>query len=285
MKGDRVKLVPIKDIRAFGGEYAKGYFHIRPDKLKEIEDSIKEAGIIEPLIVRPDATGKAKYELIAGRTRITAAERIGLNKVPCIIWELSDEKALLLYGESNRYRDDMTITEKAFMYRYFQEHIEKTQFGGIRRNAVFEEMDKLSEREKHRRIRLTYLVPQMRELVDTHKVSINAATEISYLPAEVQEKVYLELAGSQKILTQDTARELRRLYEAEKKPYGLSLSQSEVDKLIGEGQKAKADRKSNMAISKTLLDRLPEAYRSSAEQERLIERLLEEFLKKEKKNI
>ncbi|NCE98191.1 ParB/RepB/Spo0J family partition protein [Emergencia sp. 1XD21-10] len=274
-----VQEIPIQEIRLFGGDYGVAYFHLNKRKVAELVESIAEVGVLEPLIVRKDPTGAAAYELIAGRTRLTAAKQVGLETVPCMVCNLNDSKATCLYGESNRYREDITITEKAFMLRYFDEFvedIEKVQNGGIRRNALFDDMNQMDEREKRRRIRLTYLVPRLRELVDCHKISISVGSEASYLPEEIQNRIYFELIGSRKILSQQAVREIRTAYQ-EKRPFGQTLTATEINQIIERNQNQ--NEKVKIGISKEIIDRLPPEYQAPKEKEKLLENLIKKFLK------
>lgn len=268
-KSREITYINTEDIRFFGGEYCREYFHVSEKKIKELEASIARVGILEPLIVRSDPTGKTAYELIAGRTRLTAARRNGLTKVPCIIKKLTDSQATLAYGESNRYREDISITEKAYMLKYCLMYGEE--------ESLFAEA---SDREKRRILRLTYLSRGARYLVDVKKISIEAGAELSYLPAEIQEDVYLHISGSQKTLSPAAIRQMRELYEKEKKPYGLRLTADEIENIVNNHQKKKTACM-RLCVSKKLIKRLPPEYHNRKQYEDLIESLLEAFIKGE----
>lgn len=275
---ERIREIDICDIRPFGGSYGKGYFHISRAKVDELEESIREAGILEPLILRPDPTGQAKYELIAGRTRMTAAGQAGLKKVPCLIKNLNDAEAIYLYGESNRYRDDITIIEKAYMLRYAREYAEtkKMKNGEIRRNATFE--DEIEERDCRRYIRLTYLIPPLQDMVNSRRISIEAGVEASYLPEELQSEIYFNLNGSRKVLTVTMLRNIRRIYENEMRPFGKKMSVTEIDDLLSQKRVGKI----KLSIPAELLKQLPPEFETKTEQEKLIEKLLQKYLTNQK---
>lgn len=273
---EEIRQIPIADIRPFGGEYGKAYFHIRPEKVDELSESIKTVGVLVPLIVRPDVGGKAKYELIAGRTRLTAAEQVGLETVPCVIRQLDDNEALCLYGESNRYREDITITEKAFMMRYADEYAEKCKTDPQVRNAIFEESE---ERQLRRYIRLTYLSLGMRQMVDVRKVSIKAGCEISYLPLDMQDRIFHILSGEQTVLTQEAAERLRSLYEGEYKPFGKTMRIQELSDIIYAMQPERS-RKAHLAVDRGIIKMLPPEYQSKKAYETLVENLLKNFSEK-----
>lgn len=264
-----ITYINTEDIRFFGGEYCREYFHVSEKKIKELEESIARMGILEPLIVREDPTGKAAYELIAGRTRITAARRNGLVKVPCIIKMLSDSQAVLAYGESNRYREDISITEKAYMLKYSIMYGEKQEL-----------FTDASEREKRRILRLTNLSGGPRYLVDVKKISIETGVELSYLPAEIQEDIYIHVTGSQKTLSPDAVKRMRVLYEKEKKPYGLRLTADEIETIICSFQKKKGACM-RLSVSKKIIKKLPPEYHNRQQYEDLVETLLERFIEGE----
>lgn len=275
---DRILEIDICDIRPFGGSYGKGYFHIRRSKVDELEESIREAGILEPLIVRPDRTGKTKYELIAGRTRLTAAEQSGLGKVPCLIKDLNDAEAIYLYGESNRYRDDITITEKAYMLRYAKEFKEnkKMKNGGIRRNATFE--DEMEERDCRRYIRLTYLIAPLQDMVNCRRISVDAGVEASYLPEELQSEIYFNINGSRKVVTATMLRNIRKVHENEMQPFGKRMDASKIDELLSQKRVGKI----KLSVPAELLSQLPPEFETKTEQEKLIEKLLQKYLTNQK---
>lgn len=275
---ERIREIDICDIRPFGGSYGKGYFHISRAKVDELEESIREAGILEPLILRPDSTGQAKYELIAGRTRLTAAGRAGVKKVPCLIKNLNDAEAIYLYGESNRYRDDITIIEKAYMLRYAREFEEtkKMKNGEIRRNATFE--NEIEDRDCRRYIRLTYLIPPLQDMVNSRRISIEAGVEASYLTEELQSEIYFNLNGSRKMLTVTMLRNIRKVYENELRPFGRKMNASEIDEFLSQKRVGKI----KLSIPVELLRQLPPEFETKTEQEKLIEKLLQKYLTNQK---
>lgn len=270
---EEIRQIPITDIRPFGGDYGKSYFHMQQEKVEELADSIKSVGVLVPLIVRADASGKAKYELIAGKTRLTAAERVGLETVPCIIRQLDDDAALCLYGESNRYREDITITEKAFMVRYADEYTEKCKTDPRVRNAIFDESE---ERQLRRYIRLTYLSLGMRQLVDVRKVSIKAGCEISYLPLDVQDRIVYILSGEQTVLSLEAAEKIRSLYDRKYKPFGKTMNTKELSDIIYTMQPERS-RKAHLTVDKGIIKMLPPEYQSKKAYEMLVENLLKNF--------
>lgn len=268
--------IPIEEIRFFGGPGLKRYFGVNRDKVREYAESIVTVGIQQPLIVRPDRLKQAKYELIAGEHRLRAATIAGLKEVPCIIQELTDQQAQHIYGETNRQREEISIMEKAYMILYAEE---------FRKNGEMElqfptennQPEENSRRGRFNYKRLTFLVPSLQSMVNVKKISIKAGASLSYLPEYLQERIYLNLKNSQRVLDEKTAERIRQVEENEYRPYGKKMDATKLEELIMQGQPEKV-RCSRLSISKSLLKKLPEEYRTKKQREALIEKLLKDFI-------
>ena len=168
------------------------------EKMQETVESIRGYGILNPVIVRPKQPHG--YEIIAGHRRKRACEILGIDKIPCIIRELSDEEATIIMVDSNIQRDELLYSEKAFAYRMKLEAIKKQ---GKRRDltscqidtklkgktsaeTIAEEMGE-SRKQIYRYIRLTYLLKPLLDMVDDKRISFNAGGELSYLQPGEQE--------------------------------------------------------------------------------------------------
>lgn len=176
--------------------FANHPFQVRDEqsdpKMAELIESIGKAGVLTPLLVRP--TTARRYEIISGHRRAYAAEKAGLKKVPAIIREYTDDEATILMVDANLQREEILPSEKAWAYRMKQEAM-KRQAGrpskenvgqlvpnfGKRTTEVLGEANAESYKTVQRYIRLTYLVPGLLELVDTRKLPMNPAVELSYL--------------------------------------------------------------------------------------------------------
>ncbi|MBO4355804.1 MAG: ParB/RepB/Spo0J family partition protein, partial [Clostridia bacterium] len=113
-----VEKIELSKLRPYEGNP----FRVADDEQMEmLVDSIKSKGIIEPLIVRPDGSGN--YEIISGHRRFHACKKLGLDKVPCFVSDLSREEAIVILVDSNLYRDDLLPSEKAFAFRMKNEAI------------------------------------------------------------------------------------------------------------------------------------------------------------------
>lgn len=272
--------IPISQIRSFGGDYGKAYFTVRREKVQELEESIRSYGILEPLIVRPDPLGEAAYELLAGRTRMQAAENIGLTEVPCLIKDYDGELSACVYGETNRYREVLSITEKAYMLRYDEEYkVKKCNSVVHCQNALLEETG-VGESMKRRYIRLTYLVPELQHLVNVKRISIDAAAAASYLPDDIQASLYFALDGTKLILTMQAIQKIKDLWENHRKPFGKTVRLNDVYTMITESQGIK--EKVNVSIAKDIVKALEEESGGRRECEKIIEKILENYLTNKK---
>ena len=163
------------------------------DDMHELSESIKEYGVREPVTVRPKGL---RYELIAGHRRTYAAKLAGLTEIPAFVRELDDETATILMKDTNLHRPKILPSENAFAYRMRMDAIKRkagrpaknnscpvgTDFSGGRSDDLLAKESGESARQIQRYIRLTYLNPELLQLVDEEKISFRAGVELSYLP-------------------------------------------------------------------------------------------------------
>ncbi len=172
------------------------------DKMLETIESVRDHGVLVPALVREKPTGG--YEMISGHRRKMASELAGLENMPCIVRNLSDDEAVIVMVDSNLQREEILPSEKAFAYKMKLEAM-KRQAGKTIRYYLSPEEHKLKgvksekflenkvgeSRETIRRyIRLTELIPEILEMVDEKKIAMRPAVELSYLPKEEQEILY-----------------------------------------------------------------------------------------------
>lgn len=182
--------------------YFKGHpFKIINDKkMEELMDSIKKEGIIIPVLVRPH---NHMYEMISGHRRLYAAKKLGFNSIPAIIRKLDDDEATIAMVNANIQRGEWLPSEKAFAFKMKMDAIRHQgerrdltcgQHGhklkGKKARDIVAEESNVSSRSVQRHVRLTYLIPQLLELVDKRKLGIVCAEEMSYLDRGTQEIIY-----------------------------------------------------------------------------------------------
>ena len=169
------------------------------EKMEDLVTSIKENGILTPVIVRPDDEGT--YEMISGHRRLHAATIAGLQKVPAIIKEMTDDDATLFMIDSNIQREELLPSEKAFAFRMKMEALNRQ---GKRTDLLNASGLKVPEsspeeigaeygmggRQVKRYIRLTYLTKELLDMVDDKKLGVNLAVDISFFDSEIQAWLY-----------------------------------------------------------------------------------------------
>ena len=165
------------------------------EKMDTLVESIRENGILNPVIVRPDQNGD--YEMISGHRRLHAAGIVGLKKVPAIVKEMSDDEAIIKMVDANIQREEILPSEKAYAYKMKLEAMKRSAGRPTKENAcqsgthlrADQELASQvgeSARSIQRYIRLTYLVPELLEMIDLKKLQFVMAVDISYFDEQIQ---------------------------------------------------------------------------------------------------
>lgn len=181
--------------------FANHPFHVRKDmEMNELVDSIRESGVIVPLIVRSRPEGG--YEIISGHRRCEACRELGIEKVPVRVQELTDDEATILMVNSNIQREHVLPSKKAFAYRMKLEAIKhqgRATSGQVgpklaqRSNIIVATQNGESVKHIQRYIRLTYLISPILQMVDESRMAFNPAVEISYMTPEHQRWLQAEM--------------------------------------------------------------------------------------------
>ena len=214
-KKPKVEAIPLADLTPFRNH---------PFKVKEDEEmaqlmrSIADAGVLSPALARPLPDGG--YELISGHRRLVACKALGMDTMPVIIRDLTDEEAVITMVDSNLQREHILPSEKAFAYKMKMEalsHQGKTsrQVGERWSVSQISEAGTDSERQIHRYIRLTHLIPDILKLVDEGKIALTPAVELSYLQPSEQEMLFSVMDSDEVTPSLSQARRLRRMSEAQ----------------------------------------------------------------------
>lgn len=187
------------------------------DNMNELVDSIKESGVLNPIIVRP--LNNDTYEILSGHRRTKACELAGIQKIPAIIKNLDDDTASILLVDSNLYRETILPSEKAYAYKLKLEAMKHkagrrasgnlVQIGQNSRKELSEQTGESSV-QIQRYIRLTNLVQQLLDMVDNKKLALNAAVELSYLPKDYQDMIAEHISECGKYPSIKQASELRK---------------------------------------------------------------------------
>ena len=190
--------MPLSDLHPFEGHP----FKVLDDELMEqTVESIKQIGVVSPVIVRPDPEGG--YEILSGHRRLHAAQLAGLETVPVIVKEMDDDAAIIFMVDSNLQRENILPSERAFSYKMkleamkhqgetsdLQPETTSRQLGEKLQTSVAVMSEEMGESQRHiqRFIRLTNLIPEILDMVDEKKIAFNPAVELSYLkPSEQKE--------------------------------------------------------------------------------------------------
>lgn len=207
-KLEKIMELPIDEIH----EFKNHPFKVRQDEeMIKLTESITENGILLPTLVRPSPDGKG-YEMVSGHRRMKAAEMNGLDKIPAIVRDLTDEQATIIMVDSNIQRETILPTERGFAYKMKLEAMKRqgkrvdltcVQLGhkleGIKSVEILANEVGESKNQVRRYIRLTELIEPLRDMVDglredKKKIALNPAVELSYLSKENQQFVvkYIE---------------------------------------------------------------------------------------------
>ena len=190
-KKPKVEAIPLADLTPFRNH---------PFKVKEDEEmaqlmrSIADAGVLSPALARPLPDGG--YELISGHRRLAACKALGMDAMPVIIRDLTDEEAVITMVDSNLQREHILPSEKAFAYKMKYDALKhqgtSSQLGTkLRTDELLAQNSSDSRNQIQRYIRLTHLIPDILKLVDEGKIALTPAVELSYLQPSEQEDALL----------------------------------------------------------------------------------------------
>ena len=186
-KLERVQNIPLSELHPFKDHPFKVQNN---EEMERMIESIRKVGAITPALARPLPDGG--YELISGHRRLAACQVLGIETMPVIVREMSDDEAVIAMVDANLQRETILPSEKAFAYKM---KLEAIKHQGVTSRQVGEKLLSVtqvskdsddSERQIQRYIRLTYLIPELLSMVDDNKIAFNPAVEISYLDREEQ---------------------------------------------------------------------------------------------------
>ena len=208
--------MPLSDLHPFEGHP----FQVLDDELMEqTVESIKQIGVVSPLIVRPDPEGG--FEILSGHRRLHAAQLAGLETVPVIVKEMDDDAAIIFMVDSNLQRENILPSERAFSYKMKLEAMKhQGQRGDLTSDQVGQKswaVNQLaddaneSKTQVQRFIRLTNLIPEILDMVDEKKIAFNPAVELSYLKPSEQKEFLEALDYAQASPSLSQAQRLKKL--------------------------------------------------------------------------
>ena len=273
---EQVQQIPIGELFPFKNHPFKV---LDDDSMSDTVESVKQYGVLSPLIARPRPEGG--YEIISGHRRQHAAELAGLETLPVIVRQMDDDAAVVLMVDSNLQRENILPSERAFAYKMKLEAI-KNQ--GARSDLTSGQIGpKLHSDEKvardagesrkqiQRFIRLTNLIPELLDMVDNKTVSFNPAVELSYLSPEQQQEVIQSMNDTQNFPSVSQAKRIKKLAQ------DGTFSTATVVAIMGEEKKRELD---TVTIkNETLRKYFPRSYTPKQMEDTII-KLLAQWQKK-----
>mgnify|MGYP000553314193 CR=1 FL=1 len=243
------------------------------EKMSDLVESIRINGVLSPVLVRPD--GEDSYEMISGHRRMHAAKIVGLEMIPAIIREMSDDEAIVYMVDSNIQREELLPSEKAFAFKMKMDAMNRQ--GKRSDTTLGHDVPKWSHdligadsgfsgRQVKRYIRLTELIPELLDMVDAKRLQFTAGVEISYIDKDVQQWIceYIHENGNVK---QNQIAILRQ------ELLSGAITQSQLIDVLNENAKGRIPKKKVTLSEQKLYKYFPPHY-STAEMEKVIIDLL-----------
>ena len=185
--------IPVEKIHPFEGH---PYKVLDNDEMNNLIESIQQKGVISPIVVRPLENTDDEYELISGHRRLRASVKAGLETVPALIYAVSRDEAAIMLVDSNLHREHILPSERAFAYKLKSEALKhQGKRTDLTSSQVATKFDSATEignitgesRDKvYRYIRLTYLIPELLEMMDEDKIAFSVGVELSFLDDQLQ---------------------------------------------------------------------------------------------------
>lgn len=247
------------------------------EKMEDLVKSIRLNGILTPVLVRP--VGSNRYEMISGHRRMHAAELAGLKEIPAFIRELSDDDATIIMVDANLQREEILPSEKAYAYKMKLEAI-KHQGKSVRTSSqvgrkleaaeVIGEQVGESKTQVHRFVRLTELIPELLDMVDSKWMPIVTGVDISYIDKEIQ-KLLQEYIKENGMVKSYQVTALRKYMDEHD-----SITQPVLVRLMNDNLPGRTPTKKVMINEKKLMKYFSTNY-SVSDMEKIIFRLLEQW--------
>ena len=228
---EEIKPIPITELKPFEQQPFKV---LMDDSMTELVESIKQSGVLSPVVARPHKDGG--YEILSGHRRVKASELAGKTEVPTVIKDLDDDTATILLVDSNLQREHILPSEKAKAYQMKLEAMKRqgartdltsAQIGrklGTESREVLAEQVGESRNQISRYIRLNNLIDPILEMVDNGDIAMNAAVELSYLGSKAQTEVLATIESEETPPSIEQARKMRKFYDEGKFSGDVALS-------------------------------------------------------------
>ena len=279
MKKQDFKVLKTKDLYPF----PDNPFHVAEDEtLSELAESIKEFGIVTPIITRPKEDGNG-YEVIAGQRRVRASELAGINTVPAFVLPLDRDRAIITLVDSNLQRENILPSERAFAYKMKSEAMKRQGFRtDLTSSQVVTKLrtdDKVAQgfgvgrMTVQRFIRLTELIPPILRMVDEGKVALTPAVELSFLKKDEQENLFATMESEEATPSLSQAQRMKQLSQS---------GRLDMDTIFAIMTEEKGNQKETLKINTSKLKKYFPKNTTPKQMEETIIKLLERELQRKR---
>ena len=279
MKKQDFKVLKTKDLYPF----PDNPFHVAEDEtLSELAESIKEFGIVTPIITRPKEDGDG-YEVIAGQRRVRASELAGINTVPAFVLPLDRDRAIITLVDSNLQRENILPSERAFAYKMKSEAMKRQGFRtDLTSSQVVTKLrtdDKVAQgfgvgrMTVQRFIRLTELIPPILQMVDEGKIALTPAVELSFLKKDEQENLFATTESGEATPSLSQAQRMKQLSQS---------GRLDMDTIFAIMTEEKGNQKETLKINTSKLKKYFPKNTTPKQMEETIIKLLERELQRKR---
>ena len=273
------KVLKTKDLYPF----PDNPFHVAEDEtLSELAESIKEFGIVTPIITRPKEDGDG-YEVIAGQRRVRASELAGINTVPAFVLPLDRDRAIITLVDSNLQRENILPSERAFAYKMKSEAMKRQGFRtDLTSSQVVTKLrtdDKVAQgfgvgrMTVQRFIRLTELIPPILQMVDEGKIALTPAVELSFLKKDEQENLFATMESEEATPSLSQAQRMKQLSQS---------GRLDMDTIFAIMTEEKGNQKETLKINTSKLKKYFPKNTTPKQMEETIIKLLERELQRKR---
>ena len=279
MKKQDFKVLKTKDLYPF----PDNPFHVAEDEtLSELAESIKEFGIVTPIITRPKEDGNG-YEVIAGQRRVRASELAGINTVPAFVLPLDRDRAIITLVDRNLQRENILPSERAFAYKMKSEAMKRQGFRtDLTSSQVVTKLrtdDKVAQgfgvgrMTVQRFIRLTELIPPILQMVDEGKIALTPAVELSFLKKDEQENLFATMESEEATPSLSQAQRMKQLSQS---------GRLDMDTIFAIMTEEKGNQKETLKINTSKLKKYFPKNTTPKQMEETIIKLLERELQRKR---
>ena len=279
MKKQEFTVLKIADLHPF----PDNPFHMAADEtLTELAESIKEFGMVTPIITRPKEDGNG-YEVIAGQRRVRASELAGIDTVPAFVLPLDRDRAIITLVDSNIQRENILPSERAFAYKMkleamkrqgFRTDLTSSQVGTkLRTDDMVAQGFGVGKTTVQRFIRLTELIPPILQMVDEGKIALTPAVELSFLKKDEQENLFATMESEEATPSLSQAQRMKSMSQS---------GQLDMDMIFSIMTEEKGNQKETLKINTSKLKKYFPKDTTPKQMEETIIRLLERELQRKR---